>query len=211
MSAYRTVGLLYHPMVASAKQLAERLCNVVEAAQCTFWLESAWATDTLAARQALPDLLVVLGGDGTILRVARATLRAGENGALHTPPLLTVDFGTLGFLAELEPEEAVDGLAAVLNGVESWLEERHLLRATLHHNGEVIAEERALNDVVLARGDGPHALRLALHVDGVLVERYTADGIIVASPTGSTAYAQGAGGPIVSPDVDGMVVAPVAP
>ncbi|MCB0079134.1 MAG: NAD(+)/NADH kinase [Anaerolineales bacterium] len=211
MRAITSVGFLYHPRVPEAKGLATQLERRVAENGIESWVESAWATDRIAARQSLPDLLVVLGGDGTILRVARAALRHGEGKPSHTPPLLTVDFGTLGFLAELSPQEVEAGLQRLLAEGPTWIEARKLLHATLRRDGQVIAEDHALNDVVLARGSSPQALRLVLHVEGALVERYTADGIIVASPTGSTAYAQGAGGPILTPDIEAMVIVPIAP
>ncbi len=208
----RRVGILYHPRVEAAQRLAQELVGVVEAQRCEAWVESAWASEEIFENADACELLVVLGGDGSILRVARASLvreRSG-NGGRATPPLLTVDFGKLGFLTELKPEEAAQGLRQVLSG-DFWLEERRLLKATLVREGEVIAEQEALNEVVLARGDGPHAIRLTLSIDGAETARYTADGMIVASPTGSTAYALGAGGLIMGPSVDGLLVIPVAP
>ncbi|MGH2541245.1 MAG: NAD(+)/NADH kinase [Ardenticatenaceae bacterium] len=205
------VGLLYHPLVAASQEMAHTLVPVVEACGYEAWVESAWEREEIVARADYCSLLVTLGGDGTILRVVRASVGEDGNGKRATPPLLTVDYGTLGFLAELAPADAEPGLRRVLTRKDFWIEERKLLRASLVRAGATIAEREALNDVVLARGEGPHAIRLTVHIDGAQVARYTADAIIVASPTGSTAYAQGAGGPILGPDVDGMLVVPVAP
>ncbi len=207
----RRVGLLYHPLVAASQEMAEALVQIVRACECEAWVESAWAREEIVEQADFCGLLVTLGGDGTILRVARASLGACGDGGRATPPLLTVDYGALGFLAELKPEQAQEGLRQVLIHESYWMEERKLLRARLVRNGEVVAERDALNDIVLARGDGPHAIRLALSIDGAEVARYVADAMILASPTGSTAYAQGAGGPILSPDVEGIVAIPVAP
>lgn len=192
--------------------MAHELVRVVEERGGEAWLMSAWEREEIVAQANEYSLLVTLGGDGTILRVARASLEnaTGCEARLQTPPLLTVDFGTLGFLAELSPAQAVEGLRRVLAG-DFWIESRGLLHATLTRGDEIMAERIALNDVVLARGDGPHAIRLTLFIDDAETAHYTADGMIVASPTGSTAYAMAAGGPIMGPDTAGMLAVPVAP
>ncbi|MDQ4077214.1 MAG: NAD(+)/NADH kinase [Chloroflexota bacterium] len=207
----KRVGLLYHPLVPASQRMAEELVALVEECGYEAWVESAWAREQIVERADHCGLLVTFGGDGTILRVVRASVGAFADGQRGTPLLLTVNYGTLGFLSELSPEQAASGLRRVLFEGEYWIEERNLLRAVLLRDGERIAEQEALNDVVLARGDGPHAIRLALFVDDAEIGRYTADAMIVASPTGSTAYAQGAGGPVLGPDVAGLVVVPVAP
>jgi NAD+ kinase len=207
------VGLLYHPRVEASQRLAYHLAEVIQEQQRETWIESAWASEEIFDHADDCELLVILGGDGSILRVARASLvRRQKNGGggRATPPLLTVDFGKLGFLTELQPDDAIQGLQQVLEG-NFWLEERRLLRAILVRDGQVVAEHEALNDVVLARGDGPHSIRIALSIDDAETVGYTADAMIVASPTGSTAYALGAGGPIMAPGVDGLLVMPVAP
>lgn len=204
------VGLLYHPLVAASQQLAHELMGLVKAEGGRAWMQSAWEPEALSELAGECDLLVTLGGDGTILRVARAALLPSTEGPRTTPPLLTIDFGTLGFLTELQPAAARAGLQRVMDG-EFWIETRYLLEARLLREGEVVATQEALNEVVLARGDGPHAIRLTLFVDGAETARYTADGMIIATPTGSTAYALGAGGPIMGPDVAGLLAIPVAP
>jgi NAD+ kinase len=191
--------------------MARHLWQVVKECGCEPWIESAWEREQIVEQADNCGLLVTLGGDGTILRVARASLGEVGDGGRQTPPILTVDFGTLGFLAELPPDQARAGLRQVLLDGDYWLEERTLLRAELTRDGEIIEQREALNDVVLARGDGPHAIRLRFSVDGAEVARYTADAMIVASATGSTAYAQGAGGPVLAPGMTAMVVVPVAP
>lgn len=198
-------------MVAASQQMAETLAALVLELGAEPWVRSAWAREEIVAQADTCSLLITLGGDGTILRVARASLKQLGEGQRATPPLFTVDYGTLGFLAEVAPDEAATALRRVLTEETWWLEERRLLHALLVREGEVIERRDALNDVVLARGDGPHAIRLTLTIDGAIVANYTADAMIIASPTGSTAYAQGAGGPIMGPNVDGMLAIPVAP
>jgi NAD+ kinase len=205
------IALLYHPLVEASEKLARQLVPIVEASGYEAWVESAWAKEEIVAEAGPCHLFVTFGGDGTILRVARAALESKIGmQTRHTPPLLTVDFGTLGFLTELAPKEAAEGLAQVLAG-NYWIEERSLLQATLERGAEIVAERLALNDVVLARGDGPHAIRLTLFIDDAETASYTADAMIVASPTGSTAYGLAAGGPIMGPDMAGILAVPVAP
>lgn len=207
----RQVGLLYHPLVERSQRLAQALVPVVEACGGRAWVESAWAREDIVARLKGCELLVSMGGDGTILRIARAALGVEpEAQEGETPPILTINFGRLGFLAEVEPEGAAAALTRTLAG-EYWIEPRYLLKAEVERAGEIRHRHLALNDVVLARADGPHALRLTVAVDGDDSLDYTADGIIVATPTGSTAYALGAGGPIMAPGVRALVVVPVAP
>ncbi len=201
------IYLLYNPRIPASETLAHTLAPLAQAANHPVIVGVSDRTELLLAQQESAALLVTLGGDGTILKVARAAANHFSGG---TPPLLSIDFGTVGFLTELPPAEAEEGLKRVLAG-DFWLEDRHFLRAYLSRNGEMVAEKLALNDVVLARGDGPHAIRLMLSIDGAETARYTADGMIVASPTGSTAYALAAGGPIIHPTMNVMLAIPVAP
>jgi NAD+ kinase len=200
------IYLLYNPRIPASERLAHALIPLVEKANHPVVVGASDITERLLEHHDTAALLVTLGGDGTILKVARAAASRFVNGS---PPLLAVDFGTVGFLTELPPEQAEEGLRRVLAG-DFWLEERHLLRAQLTRDGISVADKLALNDVVLARGDGPHAIRLVLSIDGAETARYTADGMIVASPTGSTAYALAAGGPVIHPTMNVMLAIPVA-
>lgn len=142
------------------------------------------------------DLLIALGGDGTVLRAAQEAVRLDV-------PLLGVNLGNTGFLAEVEPEALEDALTRLTAG--DWREERRsLLEVTL---GDT--QYLALNDAVLTRGGYARLIRLTISVDGSWAEDYRADGLIVATPTGSTGYSLSAGGPIITPGVDGMVVTPI--
>jgi NAD+ kinase len=151
------------------------------------------------------DLLIVLGGDGTMLGTAA---RVGSAG-LPTP-ILGVNFGRLGFLTEVTLEEVYPALEAVFNGT-AQVHERRLLHAVTLRGGEARAEHVVLNDVVVTRGEISRVIDLMVTVDGRFVTRVKADGIIVASPTGSTAYNLAASGPIVHPDVDALLITPIAP
>ena len=155
---------------------------------------------TMETLRAEADALVVIGGDGTILRAVRDM---GDT----LLPILGVNSGTLGFLAECAPtniERAIQGLA---EGAY-MLEQRMLLSAGI--NGST-AHYTALNDVVASRGHFSRTLRVDVHVDGSLATAYIGDGCIIASPTGSTAYALSSGGPIVSPDLRCIIITPICP
>ncbi len=200
------IHLLYNPRIPASERLAHALAPLVEQANHPAIVGASDDVETQVAQTESAALLVTLGGDGTILKIARAA--AARFGTV-TPPLLAVDFGTVGFLTELPPAAAVAGMQRVLSG-DFWLEDRHFLRARLMRDGITIADKLALNDVVLARGDGPHAIRLVLSIDDAETARYTADAMIIASPTGSTAYAFAAGGPVIHPTMNVMLAIPVA-
>jgi NAD+ kinase len=160
------------------------------------------------SRDALPshvDLLVVLGGDGTMLGMAA---RAGATG--RSVPILGVNFGRLGFLTEVTLDELYPSLESVLAGTAA-MQERRLLDATVLRKGSAHHSQVVLNDVVVTRGEISRVIDLEVSVDGEFVTRAKADGIIVASPTGSTAYNLAASGPIVHPQVDAIVITPIAP
>lgn len=148
------------------------------------------------------DLVFVFGGDGTLLRAAEAVGRCGV-------PLLGINFGHLGFLSELERSELDDGLKRLLdNGF--IVEERLVLEADVDHGGR-IDTLRVLNDVIVAKVATGRAIRLGVSIAGEPLVSWAADGVIVATPTGSTAYSFSAGGPIVSPHIDCIIVTPVSP
>jgi NAD+ kinase len=149
------------------------------------------------------DLLVVLGGDGTLLTAAHS---ASE----HDVPVLPVNFGKLGFLTTVTIEELYSMVEKVLCGeYETWT--HMMLEAEVSRDGRTIERRRALNDAVLNKGVPAHMIDFQLLVDDQFVCHYRADGIIFATPTGSTGYSLSAGGPIVSPVIEALVVTPVCP
>jgi NAD+ kinase len=151
------------------------------------------------------DLLLVLGGDGTLLGMAA---RVGET--RRAIPILGVNFGRLGFLTEVTLDELHESLDAVIAGTAK-VHERRLLDAATLRDGHVRDTHLVLNDVVVTRGEISRVIDLEVTVNGQFVTRVKADGIIVASPTGSTAYNLAASGPIVHPDVDAILITPIAP
>jgi len=160
------------------------------------------------SREDLPksvDLIIVLGGDGTLLAMADRTAQAGRD-----IPILGVNFGSLGFLTEIRIDELFPSLEAVVNGTATY-DERLMLSATASLRGKTDETRVVLNDVVFTKGALSRMIELSVSVSGRFVTSVKADGLIIASATGSTAYNLAAGGPIVHPSVDALVLTPIAP
>ncbi len=197
------VGLLFHPYIPATRVVAAEMSQFLEKRGADTWVASSW--DEPAARRHLgkTDLLIALGGDGTLLRAGR--LAAG-----YGVPILGVNMGRLGFLAEVSPDAWQEALGRVLEG-DYWLEERLMLDAEVHRDGQMLGTYRALNDVVVSRGTLARVIRVTAHVDGGRLTTYVADGVIVSTPTGSTGYALAAGGPILPPQLKNMLIIAIAP
>ena len=151
------------------------------------------------------DLVLVLGGDGTLLGMAERIGHAGRD-----IPILGVNFGHLGFLTEITYPELYASLESALAGTAA-VDERMMLLCSVRRADSLFAEHIVLNDVVITRGALSRIIELSVSVDGQFVATFHADGVIVATPTGSTAYNLSAGGPIVHPEVDAFVLTPIAP
>jgi len=151
----------------------------------------------------LADVVVVLGGDGTMLYAARLVCERGI-------PILGVNLGGLGFITEVQRTEIRGAIDRILSG-SFTLEERLMLQAHVHRHGEKIAEYTALNDVVINKGALARIIDLETFIDRAYVTTFRADGLIVSTPTGSTAYCLSAGGPILYPTMDCIVLSPICP
>ncbi len=149
------------------------------------------------------DLIVVMGGDGTIISVAR--LMEGR-----ATPLLGINLGSLGFLTEFTYEEMFPALERVFSDNYSY-EDRIMLDTSISHDGKPGASYTALNDIVIHRGALNRMIDIQVEVDGVFVNSYIADGLIIATPTGSTAYNLSSGGPIVYPSLNSIIITPISP
>ena len=149
------------------------------------------------------DLLIALGGDGTMLRAAHLCAPPGV-------PILGINLGRLGFLIQVERKGWRKSLNQLLNG-KAWIEKRMMLRVEYLRDGKSRGVLHALNEAVVSRGQVIRPVRLSVDVDGRLLTTYVADGLIAATPTGSTAYALAAGGPILPPELRNILIVPIAP
>jgi NAD+ kinase len=216
----KKVGILHHPKLPDSLVLAEEIAHYLEKRGVIPWLCSAWDEDEVSCHVDDLDFLITLGGDGTILRAARVA-------AKHSVPILGLNLGRVGFLAEMEREDWPEKLTRVLEG-KYWLEERMMLQAELRRKRcpEPCPEPRrrvveggdaapwsgeALNEFVVGRGTLARTVRLSTYIDGEYLTTYAADGLIVGTATGSTAYALAVGGPILPPELKNILLIPIAP
>lgn len=196
------IGILHHPRIPASRPLARQVYDWLVARGADAWLSSTWDMAEMQPAIAESTLLVVLGGDGSLLQAARIATACNV-------PLFGINLGKVGFLSEAQPEEWQSKLTRVLAG-EYWTEKRLMLNAALVRDGRVIDTFTALNDLVVGRGAQARVVRFQLSVDDDLVTTYAADALIVATPTGSTAYAMAAGGPLLPPQLQNLIVLPVA-
>jgi NAD+ kinase len=214
----RAVGVVAKSGLARAASHLAQIASWLEERQLTpvFDPETAalatsagtTATFSVVEKDDLPrhvDMIVVLGGDGTLLGTAGRIAKAQSD-----IPILGVNFGSLGFLTEVTLPEIFTSLESAVNGTAK-IEERMMLHVTVETTGRRLADRIVLNDVVVTQGALSRIIELSVSVDGESMMRIKADGLIIASPTGTTAYSLSAGGPIVHPHVDGLTITPIAP
>ena len=206
----KTIGILTKPKFPDVKHiltdlvawLRERKKEVVFDAKTAALIgESASHPKTQLATRS--DMVLVLGGDGTMLSAARLL----EERAV---PILGVNMGGLGFLTEITLDQLYPALEKVF-AQEFMVEERLMLRADIHRHGEHVAKATVLNDVVVSKGTLARMLEIQILIDGQFVTRLRGDGLIVSTPTGSTAYSLSAGGPIIHPTVQALILTPICP
>lgn len=214
---FNVIGLIGHLNNERAIYSIKRLIRFLQHRGVAFVLEAQTAdliTDetiikaahdvaTMESLGTICDLVIVVGGDGSLLRGARAL-------ADFQVPILGVNRGRLGFLTDITPEEIESKVAEILNG-DYLREKRFLLEMEVHRGERVIAKAVALNDVVLHPGQFIHMLQFEVHVDGGFMTSQRSDGLIVSTPTGSTAYSLSGGGPILHPGLDAIVIVPMNP
>jgi NAD+ kinase len=198
------IGCCYHPKLDEARRVAEELRAVAADHVAETWIASTWDE---AARAQIPgtDLLVCVGGDGTVLRAAREAVP-------HPTLLLGVNMGRLGFLTELDAPTAVERLRDIIAG-GGRTEERAMLHAQILPDGDhaTAVPHDALNDVVIGRSTIGRTVQVAVRVDGAHLADFRADGVIVATATGSTAYSLSVGGPVLAPEARELLLTPLAP
>lgn len=151
----------------------------------------------------IPDMVIVLGGDGTMLRTARDFMK-------YSIPLLGINLGSVGYLTEVERENVIPALEKIIRG-DYEIEERMMLEGTVIKAGKEAGDARALNDIAVLKSSPFQAIGLNIFVNGKYLKDYNADGVIVSTPTGSTGYNLSAGGPIVEPGAEIMILTPVSP
>ncbi len=202
------VGIVYNARSSEAKKMAGEIAVLVGPDRES-WTKAAGGLREGDAFLKETDLIITVGGDGTILRAARAAVA-------HDVPLLGVNMGRLGFMTELRPADALERIPGFLEG-GGWVEERSMIKTRIF-DGEESASgsfrsewHHALNDVVVTRGVTPRLIWVRALIDGAELTSYRADAVVVSSATGSTGYNLSAGGPILDPRAEEMVLKPVAP
>jgi NAD+ kinase len=198
------VGVTYHPKSDLARRFAEDIRARIASLVPEAWLASAW--DDLARDEHIPgtDLLLTCGGDGTVLRAARAVIP-------HPVTILGVNLGRVGFLTEITPEALMPRLEEIVGGA-GRVETRGMIETHTIRGGEDLRDEfHALNDVVIGRRAIGRTVQVTVRTDHTTIGNYRADGVIVATATGSTAYTLSVGGPILHPESRELIITPVAP
>ena len=193
------IAIFFNPTIEAASSLAGDLEHAIDGRGRDVWLSDRDAAEDLE-KLTRDDLVICLGGDGTVLHCTRMLLG-------REVPILGVNLGRLGFLTELEGLQVLDCLDEVLGG-GGRIEERTMLHASVPRTGD---RYHALNEAVVGRATLSRAIQLAVDVDGTRIADYRCDGVIVASATGSTAYALSVGGPILHPESQELIIVPVAP
>ncbi len=211
---FQQVGLIGKYANRELGEILVQLADFFTARQAQVYLDRATAEllshpiegvevverDTLGARC---DVAVVVGGDGTLLNAARSLVD-------HQTPLIGINTGRLGFLVDISPERMLEKLEEIMEG-RAVTDERLLLQSCVLREGEEIGRCIAFNDVVVHKAVDPRMLEFEVRIDGHFVNRQRADGVILATPTGSTAYALSCGGPILQPGQESLVLAPICP
>lgn len=196
----KKVGILFQPKIQATGDLARDLAKVVTDIGAEVWICSSWEEEDAKAQMDGTELIICLGGDGTILRAARIVNQSSV-------PILGVNLGRIGFMTELTADEALEKVPAFVEG-GGWVEERTMLAVEPAAADESI--NYALNDVVVARGERCRLIRVKASVNGEFLTMFKCDGVIVATATGSTGYSLAAGGPILHPQAKNILLLPIA-
>jgi len=209
--AFRNIGIISRPRRSNLSEVVPPLLVWLEARGIHVVYDQETATSLAEPSEgrsreqvaAASDLLLVLGGDGTLLAAARVA-------APRDIPILPINMGSLGFLTSFRLEELYPALEDILAG-RLTISERVMLHAELQRGDKILDKQTVVNEVVINKGALARMIELELSIDKDFVCRYRADGLIVASPTGSTAYSLSAGGPIVHPAVESFIITPICP
>lgn len=209
---FKTIGLVGKPNSPGIAEPMESLARFLAQQKIEVLMESNTAqSNGLTGYKVvngeqlgeLADLAIIVGGDGTMLSIARVL-------APYDVPLIGINQGRLGFMTDIALEDKIETLTAMLKG-EFTAEDRSILEGSIERGGDILLKSLALNDVVVSRGVIGGMIELNVQIDGKFVYNQRSDGLIIATPTGSTAYALSASGPILHPNVEGFVLVPVSP
>ncbi len=210
-SEIKNIWLIINTKKEKSKEVAKKIINFFNKNKVKIYLPMSNAKvisdlEFVTMKQDIPDnidYVLVLGGDGTLLNTARNMV--GKN-----IPILGINLGQLGFLTEIELDNLIDGLQRFCDG-KYQIEERMMLYASVERNGLEVDNYTVLNDIVVTKGAFARLIELETYVGECYVSNYTSDGLIVSSPTGSTAYSLSAGGPIAAPDLEVIIFTPICP
>ena len=211
-AAFRKIGLVGRSQQSGLQEVLQQLLGLLQARGLEVMLEDRLGevlpdyNQRLASRDEIgqeADLIIVVGGDGSLLSAARTLAR-------YETPVLGINRGRLGFLTDITPDEMAQLIPEVLDG-KFERESRFLLDADVRRDGHVMGRADALNDVVVNSGTSAQMIEFELYINDTFVYRQRADGLIVSTPTGSTAYSLSGGGPIMHPTLDAMVLVPMFP
>jgi len=206
----KKVGIYAKKNHPDVEQIAIDICKRFEPEQIEVLLEDSLAEQIGQVNgysgeeiPALVDLIIVLGGDGTLISVARQICE-------HNVPIVGVNLGQLGFLTEITSDELPAMLELLIAG-DYKVTERMMIDASIHRNGKEVGKFTVLNDIVINKGALARIIDMETYVDGRYLTSYKADGLIVSTPTGSTGYNLAAGGPIIYPDINSLLISPICP
>ncbi len=205
MISLKHVGILAHPLRPQTAPIAERIAATLKQRDIDTWQFITWEEKDVQTPVSEADMVIAIGGDGAMLRAARVC-------APFHVPVLGVNSGQLGFLTEIHGLEQWDKALERLLQDDCWIEERMMLTATvLDAAGKIISRGDALNDVVVSGSVAGRMVQIETYIDGDWATTYRADGLVIATATGSTAYALALGGPILPPELRNILIVPAAP
>jgi len=211
MNNIKTIGLVLNTEKDNSLAVSKQLINLIKEKDLDYLLEKDGAKEldlnhkraTFAELREQADMIILFGGDGTFLHTSLNFIGTGI-------PLMGINLGRIGFLTEIETNELDEALNAIISG-NYRIENRNTLEVCLNREGEDIEKKFAINDVVLNRAADGEMLKIDMHINNEFVNSYRGDGIIVSTPTGSTAYSFSAGGPIINPQVKALLITPLCP
>ena len=204
MSQLTRIGVLAHPKRQASAPLAEQIAQRLSQRGLQSWFYTQWEAEEVAKDVASAELVIAIGGDGAMLQASRVC-------APYQVPVLGINMGRLGFLTEISEVEQWEAKLDQLLAGDYWIEKRMMLTACVIQGREVVAQGDALNEVLIGGTVVGHMVQIDTYIDKSWATTYNADGLIIATPTGSTGYALSVGAPILPPQLTNILLVPVAP